>query len=254
MTLDNALIARAAALLRIAKRPCVLTGAGVSKESGIPTFRDALDGLWAQYNPQQLATPIAFARAPKLVWDFYEMRREKMRPAKPNNGHLALAQLERRYDTLPIITQNIDQLHEEAGSTNVIHLHGLIAQNKCSKACKGEPTLIDVSALNSVEAPPRCPYCGSYVRPDVVWFGEYLPQDKLAAAKRVLETTDLMLVIGTSGVVSPAAEMPFVVKQNGAVVIEVNPYESEIAAIADVWLQSPSGEALPQVVLALESA
>jgi NAD-dependent deacetylase len=252
--MDNSLVERAAALLRAAQRPCVLTGAGVSRESGIPTFRDALEGLWAQYDPQQLATPIAFARDPKLVWDFYESRRERMRPAKPNGGHLALAQLERRYDTLPIITQNIDQLHEEAGSTHVIHLHGLIAHNKCSQACQGDPTPVDVSQLAGDETPPRCPYCRAYVRPDVVWFGEYLPQDKLAAAKRVIHNTDLMLVIGTSGVVSPAAEMPFVAKQNGAAVIEVNPYESEITAIADVWLQAPSGEALPQVVAALERA
>lgn len=254
MTLSSELIERAAALLCAAKRPSVLTGAGVSKESGIPTFRDALEGLWAQYDPKQLATPIAFARDPKLVWDFYEMRRERMRPCKPNAGHHALSALEKRYDSLPIITQNIDQLHEEAGSTTIIHLHGLLAHNKCSQACKGEPTPVDISQLDSAEAPPRCPYCGSYVRPDVVWFGEYLPKDKLDAAKRVLASADLMLVIGTSGVVSPAADMPHVVKGKGGIVIEVNPVESEITPIADVWLQAPSGEALPQVVAALERA
>jgi NAD-dependent deacetylase len=234
----------------------VLTGAGVSRESGIPTFRDALEGLWAQYNPQQLATPAAFQRDPKLVWDFYQMRRERARPAQPNPGHHALAQLERRFPALPIITQNIDELHERAGSTNVIHLHGLLNRNKCMNACRGEPTLLraDEWKMDDAAGLPRCPHCNAFVRPDVVWFGELLPRDKLAQAEQVIQTTDLMLVIGTSGVVSPAAEMPYFAKQQGAMIIEVNPQRSEITPLADVWLEAPSGEALPQLLAALEVA
>lgn len=254
MNLEDA-IRNAADLLRSVQRPSVLTGAGVSKESGIPTFRDAMDGLWSQYNPMELASPFAFQRDPKLVWDFYEMRREKMRPAQPNSGHFALAALEKRYTALPIITQNIDDLHERAGSTGVIHLHGLIARNKCYAACQGEPTLIDVTTLawDATNEPPRCPHCGAFVRPDVVWFGELLPPTALRAAKDVLHNTDLMLVVGTSGVVSPAAEMPYVAKEHGAKIVEINPYRSEITALADVWVEAPSGEALPRIVQALEA-
>ncbi len=251
----NAAIASAAALLRNAQRPCVLTGAGVSKESGIPTFRDAMGGLWSQFNPMELASPFAFQRDPKLVWDFYEVRREKMRPAEPNPGHYALAALEKRFARLPIITQNIDDLHERAGSTGVIHLHGLIARNKCYAACQGEPTLIDVSTLtwDASATPPRCPHCGAFVRPDVVWFGEMLPPLALQAAKNVIYNTDLMLVIGTSGVVSPAAEMPFVAQEHDAKIVEINPYHSEITPIADIWIEARSGEALPRLVEILET-
>jgi NAD-dependent deacetylase len=254
MSLDAA-IQSATALLRSAQRPTVLTGAGVSKESGIPTFRDAMDGLWAKYNPHELASPLAFKRDPKLVWDFYKMRREKMRPAQPNPGHFALGALEQHYAALPIITQNIDDLHERGGSTRVIHLHGLIARNKCSAACQGEPTLIDITTLTWDEAkePPCCPHCKAFVRPDVVWFGEILPPNALNAAVKAIEITDLMLVIGTSGVVSPAAEMPYVAKERGAKIIEINPHRSEITKLADVWVEAPSGEALPRIIEALEA-
>lgn len=253
MSLDDA-IRQAADLLRTAQRPSVLTGAGVSKESGIPTFRDAMDGLWSQYNPMELASPFAFQRDPKLVWDFYEMRREKMRPAQPNAGHHALATLEKRYATLPIITQNIDDLHERAGSTSVIHLHGLIARNKCYAACQGEPTPIDVTTLSwdADRESPRCPHCGAFVRPDVVWFGEMLPPNALRTARDVIQATDLLLVVGTSGVVSPAAEMPYAAKEHGAKIVEINPYRSAITALADVWVEAPSGESLPRIVQALE--
>ncbi|MFN8374527.1 MAG: NAD-dependent deacylase [Anaerolineae bacterium] len=244
-------IQQAATMLRQAKHPCVVTGAGVSKESGIPTFRDALEGLWARFNPQELATPQAFRRDPKLVWDFYEYRRELMRPAKPNPGHKALAALEQRFPRLPIITQNIDMLHEEAGSTSVISLHGKIADNKCFYDCQGDPTWVDVSKIewDKNSGPPPCPYCGrAMVRPAVVWFGEMLPPSALAEAKRIVEETDLMLIIGTSGVVRPASEMPLIAARHGAKLIEVNPFESEFSRGVDLWLQGPSGEILPRVV------
>jgi NAD-dependent deacetylase len=247
------LIQKAARYIRTTKQLTILTGAGVSKESGVPTFRDALDGLWAKYDPQQLATAAAFMRDPKLVWDFYEYRREIMRPAQPNPGHYALAELQRRYPSARIITQNVDDLHERAGSTDVIRLHGNIAGNKCFYNCQGSPTPVDVSQIewDKTSGPPPCPYCGRWVRPDVVWFGEMLPPDALSRAAELLTRTEVILVVGTSGVVSPAAEMPLIAKQHGAGIIEVNPYKSQITPIADIWLEAPSGEALPRVVEAL---
>lgn len=252
MTLDN-LIEQAADLIRHSQRLTALTGAGVSAESGIPTFRDALTGLWAQYDPAQLASRQAFQQNPKLVWDFYEFRRDLMRPAQPNPAHHALAALERLYPTMQLITQNVDDLHERAGSHNIIRLHGRIDANRCSTHCQGSPTLIDVSQLrwDRSAGPPPCPYCGSPVRPDVVWFGEVLPSDMLDAAHTAAEQTDLMLVVGTSGVVRPAADLPALAKRHGAKIIEFNPVESEITPLADLWLPAPSGEMLPRVLAAL---
>ena len=248
-------IEECAEYLRNAKQIAVLTGAGVSKESGIPTFRDALEGLWAKFDPTQLATRRAFEADPKQVWDFYEYRRELMRPAQPNAGHYALAALQKRFPSLRIITQNIDDLHERAGSTDVIRLHGRISQNKCIANCQGDPTLVDVSQLtwDKSSGPPVCPHCGQYVRPDVVWYGEMLPREQLERAANLLQITDVILVVGTSGLVSPSAEMPEIVNDNGGVVIEVNPDYSKITRIAKLKLEGPSGEMLPQVVTALDS-
>jgi NAD-dependent protein deacetylase/lipoamidase len=253
MALDQQ-IQQAADLIRNSQRLAVLTGAGVSAESGIPTFRDALTGFWAQYDPTKLATPQAFAADPKLVWDFYEFRRELMRPAQPNAAHYALAALEQRFPNMQIITQNIDDLHERAGSNNVIRLHGRITANKCSANCQGNPTPVDVELLewDHASGPPPCPHCGQPVRPDVVWFGELLPLGALDAAKTAVHATDVLLVVGTSGVVRPAADLPGYAKQRGATIIEFNPIRSEITPIADLWLAAPSGETLPRVVAALD--
>jgi NAD-dependent deacetylase len=247
---NTELVQQAALLIGASKQLTVLTGAGVSKESGVPTFRDALNGLWAQYDPKRLATRFAFEHDPKLVWDFYEFRRTLMRPAKPNSAHLSLAALERRFPTMQIITQNIDDLHEQAGSQHVIRLHGNIWTNKCFFDCQGSPTRVEISTieLSPEDSPPPCPHCGRWVRPDVVWFGEMLPADQLEAASRIAVSCDVMLVVGTSGVVQPAANMPFLAKRHGARIIEFNPVESEITPIADVWLQAPAGESLPLVV------
>src|SRR5690606_3211396 len=178
------LIQQSAQIIHQANTLTILTGAGVSKESGVPTFRDALEGLWAQYDPQELATPQAFTSNPKLVWDWYEWRRKLASEVAPNAGHIALAELESIKDDVHIITQNVDDLHEQAGSQNVIHLHGNIATHKCFDNCRGIPTLIDITTLtyNKDATPPKCPYCGSNIRPNVVWFGENLPQYELNTA------------------------------------------------------------------------
>lgn len=247
------LIPRAAAQIRARRRIVALTGAGVSTESGIPTFRDALGGLWARYDPTRLATPQAFRQNPKLVWDFYEYRRELMRPARPNAGHYALAELEQLCPEMRLITQNVDDLHEQAGSRSVIRLHGRINANKCSAACRGEPTPVDITTLawEHKAGPPPCPHCGAPVRPDVVWFGEALPARALEEAFAASERAQLMLVVGTSGVVRPAADLPSIAKSAGAFVIEINPVESEITPLADLWLAGSSAAVLPSLIAAL---
>lgn len=244
-------VQRAASVLRYAKNVVALTGAGVSKESGVPTFRDAVNGLWARFDPMQLATREAFQADPKLVWEWYEYRRGLMRGAKPNNGHTALAKFQERFESMTVITQNVDDLHEQAGSHHVIRLHGSIAQNKCFNDCQGKPTLIDITQLSGT--PPTCPHCGAYVRPNVVWFGELLPIDQVNAAYAALENCDAMLVIGTSGLVSPAAQLPSYAKRFGATIIEINPEETPITHLADIHLRGASGELLPQLATALDA-
>lgn len=250
-------IKKAAQAIHKADRIAILTGAGVSKESGVPTFRDALDGLWSKYNPEELATPDAFRRDPKLVWDWYQFRREMVSKAKPNAGHVALAEIQKRYPKTVIITQNVDDLHEQAGSPNVIHLHGNIAQSKCFADCQGKPTLIDLNALewDKDAGPPHCPHCGAYLRPNVVWFHEILPEQELKLAYAHSIACDVMIVVGTSGLVSPASELPKLAKtptENQATIIEVNPDSSTITPFADIKLDAPSGEILPQVIKALD--
>jgi len=246
-------IQQAAQAIHKAQKIAILTGAGVSKESGVPTFREAMDGLWAQYDPQQLATPQAFQANPKLVWDWYQWRRGLVSNAQPNPGHIALAKLHEYKRDVVVITQNVDDLHEQAGSQQIIHLHGNIARSRCYDNCQDVPTSIDISQLDydKENGPPTCPHCGAYVRPDVVWFGEPLPQAELANAFSISEACDVMLVVGTSGLVSPASQLPILAKRNGATIIEVNPDYSMITRIADIKLEGPSGEMLPRVVAAL---
>lgn len=251
---DPKLIEDVAREIYTANHVTVLTGAGVSKESGVPTFRDALDGLWAKYDPQQLATPQAFKRDPKLVWDWYEYRRKIAREAKPNPGHIALAQLEQFFPSLEVITQNVDDLHEQAGSSTVIHLHGNIARNKCFRNCQGVSTLVDISDAvhKSDDEPPHCPHCDAYIRPDVVWFGESLPSQAFDRAVTLSERCDVMLVVGTSGMVHPAASLPLLAIKAGAIVVEVNPVDTAISGYARYKLRAPSGEVLPIVLQHLQ--
>lgn len=250
---DEILIQKVADLLHNSRHLVILTGAGVSKESGVPTFRDAMDGLWARFDPQQLATASAFKENPKLVWDWYEYRRGMVRDAKPNPGHVALAELEKRLPNVIVITQNVDDLHEQAGSINVVHLHGKIAQTKCFYNCQGDPTLVDVSTLtwDKESGPPPCPHCGRWLRPDVVWFGEILPAEALDAAHTASALCDVMMVVGTSGLVNPAASFPLYARSRGAQIIEVNPQPTPITDIAHLHLEGPSGEVLPRVLNAV---
>jgi NAD-dependent deacetylase len=231
--------------LKSTQRVAVLTGAGVSAESGIPTFRDAQTGLWAQYDPTQLATPEAFARNPKLVWDWYEWRRARRRDTQPNAGHYALAAMEKFFTRVVIITQNIDGLHQLAGSSDVIELHGNLQRNKCSR----ENIVIDRAAARPTEdGLLACPRCGAYLRPDVVWFGEALSRDALARAFAEATQCEVFFVIGTSGVVEPAASLPRYAKRAGAFIVEINPEETPLSPIADVVLRGKSGEILPKIV------
>ncbi|MBN2304690.1 MAG: NAD-dependent deacylase [Anaerolineae bacterium] len=252
---DDSLIREAARVLRGSQRLVILTGAGVSKESGIPTFRDALEGLWENYDAQQLATPDAFRRNPRFVWDWYQHRREMMAEARPNPGHEAIAALQNHLPQAVVVTQNIDGLHQMAGSQDVIELHGSLRRNKCFDNCQGNPTLINIHTLAwnpaTDDGPPPCPHCGGWVRPDVVWFHETLPPGALERAHLLCAAADVVLVIGTSGVVQPAANLPFVAARRNATIIEVNPELSQITAIARYYLPGPSGEIMPQVLAAM---
>jgi NAD-dependent deacetylase len=231
--------------LRRARHVAVLTGAGISAESGVPTFRQAQTGLWARYDPEQLATPQAFRRRPQLVWDWYAWRRELVAGAAPNPGHFALADLERRVPRFTLITQNVDSLHQRAGSVAVIELHGNIARVKCS----AEERVVD-SWPETDERPPRCPACGAFLRPDVVWFGEALPLTALEAAFDAAAAADLFLTIGTSGLVQPAAQLPLVARRGGAVTVEINPEATPLSSDMTYALRGPSGVLLPALLAA----
>lgn len=229
-----------------AKSVAVLTGAGMSKESGIPTFRDAQTGLWSKYDPETLATPEGFSKDPDLVWQWYDYRRRLVLQAKPNAGHEALQQLEymRRGDAeVSIITQNVDRLHTRAGSTHVVELHGNLLEYLCfdNRHPAGEVPL-------NLKSPPTCAECGSLLRPAVVWFGESLPPAALHEAGAIINGADVALVVGTSGIVQPAASLPFIARKAGATVIEINPERTPISDMAHIFLRGTAAGVLPQLV------
>jgi NAD-dependent deacetylase len=232
--------------LRHAARVAALTGAGVSAESGVPTFRDAQTGLWSKFNPEELATREAFERDPRRVWEWYAYRRELTARAEPNPAHLALAELERRVPALTLITQNIDSLHQRAGSRNILELHGNIQRVKCFKEDTRVSRWVDTD-----EIPLRCPRCGSFLRPDVVWFGEMLEPLVLDEAFRTAQECDVFFSIGTSGVVEPAASLPFLALRRGALVVEVNPEETPLSASATIRLGGAAGVVLPRLLRAV---
>jgi NAD-dependent deacetylase len=231
--------------LRTAKHIAVLTGAGISAESGVPTFREAQTGLWAQYDPQQLATPQAFRRDPKLVWEWYAWRRELVSRAEPNPGHLALAELERRVPQFTLITQNVDGLHERAGSQNIVELHGNIMRTKCFNNGRFVQSWPETDAI-----PPHCPHCGGLLRPDVVWFGENLPPDALETAVSSAQSCDIFFSIGTSSLVQPAASLPLEAVHAGALTVEINPQTTPLTAHVSIALTGTAGSILPGLVAA----
>ena len=228
--------------VRDAHRIVLLTGAGMSAESGVPTFRDAQTGLWAEFDPQQLATEAAFRKNPRLVWDWYTMRREMVGKVAPNAGHLAIAQFQQRHPgRLTLVTQNVDGLHQRAGSADTIALHGTLAKDQwldTPRICCNMDTV-------SEGHPPYCGVCGNMLRPAVVWFGESLPPHALARAEEAADTSDLLLVVGTSGVVYPAAGLAHRVE--GRVVI-VNPESSGLDAVATLVVRGTAATVLPGVL------
>jgi NAD-dependent deacetylase len=217
-----------------------VTGAGISQESGIPTFRGK-DGLWRNYNAMELATIDAFYKNPKLVWEWYNERRRNIFSARPNLGHKAITELE-KYAEVVILTQNIDGLHQKAGSTKVLELHGSIVKIKCSVCDFKDEIITEFS-----EIPPLCK-CGNILRPDVVWFGESLPQDVWQKAIIFSSQCDLMIIAGTSLVVSPANTLPIYAKQNNAILIEINPEKTEMSSEMDLVIRNTSASALPEFV------
>lgn len=217
----------------------VLTGAGISAGSGIPTFRDQR-GLWNQYRPEQLATPQAFTKNPKLVWEFYNWRREIIAAARPNSAHLTLADMERCIPHFALITQNVDGLHEDAGNLAVLEIHGSIWKMRCS-VC--DATWSD-KQVPLPELPPRCSACEELARPAVVWFGEALNPDKLDEAIRLASQARLMLVVGTSALVQPAASLPAIAKAGGAYIVEINPQRTSISEFADEIIQEDASTVL----------
>ncbi len=228
--------------LRGRPKIAILTGAGISSESEIPTFRGK-DGLWKQFRAEDLATPQAFYRDPGLVWEWYDWRRSIIASKRPHAGHKVLARWEGIFPHFILITQNVDGLHRQAGSTAVLELHGNIWEVRCTK----EGTVTENYECPLKPLPPLCPACGSMLRPNVVWFGEALPAETIEEAYAASASCDLMFVIGTSAFVQPAASLPLLAAQRGATVIEVNPEPTPLTSSADFVFQGKAGEVLPLI-------
>ncbi len=238
---DPVAFARARSLLDEARRLVVFTGAGVSAESGIPTFRDALEGLWASFDPMRLATEEGFRADPPLVWRWYGERRARIGEARANAAHVAIARAVRIGREVTVLTQNIDGLHQRAGSRDVVELHGSIVKARCLEGCGPAPAGWEADPRE----PPTCPGCGAPLRPDVVWFGEMLPERAFARAQSAARECDVMLVVGTSGLVQPAASLPWIAARHGRPVIVVDPNRTELESIASVSLRGPAAALLP---------
>lgn len=245
--MSNSTIRQAAEALAQARSVAILTGAGVSAESGVATFRGT-DGIWSKMKPEELASFDAFLRNPALVWEWYLHRKKLITETKPNPAHYALARLEELVPDYTLITQNIDDLHRRAGSRNILELHGNITRSFCIDCGKqtGDVALGEMGEL------PKCVYCGGLIRPDVVWFGEILPQDALDGADRAARRAEVFIVAGTSNVVYPAALLPRTAKLNGATVIECNIEHTPLSEYADFILEGKAGDTLPQLVAMIE--
>jgi NAD-dependent deacetylase len=231
---------RVASWIRAAERVVILTGAGISAESGVPVFRGD-GGLWRQFRPEQLATPDAFRRQPELVWEWYSWRRARIAAAEPNAGHRTIACWQRERAGVTLLTQNVDGLHERAGSPDPVELHGNLWRVRCVRTC-------GYTVLDNAHDPPRtafrCP-CGAWLRPAVVWFGESLDPATLDGAIAAAERADVLLVVGTSAVVYPVAALPQIARRRRARIVEINVDETALSAEADVVLRGPAGEVLP---------
>jgi len=229
--------------LKNARSVVFFTGAGISAESGIPTFRGN-EGLWKKFRPEELANFDAFIRNPDLVWEWYQYRRKIVEEAKPNKGHLAIAEMENYFEDVSVITQNVDNLHSRAGSTKIFELHGNIERNYCID-CK---TFYTHEELNEAGGVPKCKLCGGLIRPDVVWFGEPLPQNVFSSAERAARKSDVCFVVGTSAVVYPAAYIPDSAKSGGSYVVEVNIEPTDLSYRVDYSITGKAGEILPAVL------
>jgi NAD-dependent deacetylase len=260
--------------LHVCKKIIVFTGAGISAESGIPTFRDRFEGLWAHYDPQDIATPHAFRANPQLVWDWHVHLAETIRRARPNPGHVAVACLQRHVPNLTVVTQNIDNLHQAAGSCEVVELHGnlfrlkafidtdeLFAGNRSpiicpvcdgyalDEECDPYASREDLAAIELKAGPvPCCPGCRAMLRPDIVWFGEPLAHDAIDAAWQAIDACDLFICVGSSLEVQPAASLPWRAQWRGATVIEINMFPTELSRKADLFLQGSAATLLPELI------
>ncbi len=247
-----------ASLARDAQKVAVLTGAGISAESGVPTFREVQTGLWERFSAQDLATTDAFSANPALVWTWYRWRQSLIRQVEPNPGHIALVEWQRhlaeRGGRLTIATQNVDDLHERAGARVLAHLHGSIFTHRCAEcgtaAQLPDPTYNGFESPPEPEEPPVCQDCGAHIRPDVVWFGEMLPMEAFEATAATIRNADLVIVAGTSGIVQPAASLPLLALERGTPLIEVNPELTELSETMDYCLRGSSGSLLPALVSA----
>jgi NAD-dependent deacetylase len=226
-----------------ARRLLVLTGAGMSAESGVPTFREAQTGLWARYSPEELATPEAFAATPGRVMDWYRWRRGLVAAAAPNAGHRAIAQRQRGHAGLSVVTQNVDGLHQRAGSTDVVELHGRLSHLRCERCAQAVPWPEDDPGGLLAH-----PDCGGRLRPDIVWFGESLPTQAWSRAEALARDADAVLVVGTSGLVQPAASLPAIAQRAGAFVVEVNPQATPLSAGMDACVSGTAAEVLPALL------
>ncbi|MBS7456289.1 SIR2 family NAD-dependent protein deacylase [Coralloluteibacterium stylophorae] len=235
----------------------VLTGAGMSAESGVPTFRDALTGLWARHDPAELATEAAFRRDPALVWGWYRWRAAQVRRALPHRGHTGLAALAATHE-VRVVTQNVDDLHERAGSIDVVHLHGSLFSSRCSDCGRrAVPEPLAAALADADEAarlpPPACSHCPGTIRPGVVWFGEALPTAAWDAALDVVATAELLVVVGTSGLVHPAAALPSLARRAGLPVIEINPQPGAIAEVASESWRCTAGAGIARLLERLDA-
>lgn len=227
--------------LKQAKSIVFFTGAGISAESGIPTFRGK-DGIWNKLKPEELANFNAFLRNPNMVWEWYNHRKKIVHESKPNAGHLAMAEMQNYFSNVTVITQNIDNLHRRAGSNTIYELHGNIERNYCIKCGKKYN-----DELNFIDKAPTCD-CGGLIRPDVVWFGEYLPQDQFISSEEAAVKSDIFFVVGTSGIVYPAAGIILTAKKSGAYIVEINIEETEVTRYADKSFFGEAGKILPQIL------